>query len=196
MKQNIDLSLYLSLYNPALDWIIQNYSALATDVQLEEFLSQCKEKKNNSLLLLTILHSLRPEFITARAVEFVIILSETNSEGITKGALFRQLGNILSLFPPPLEQRVQVFNEAWKTVNTLTNVSDYVSCVELWSPFIASSFDVSTINQFFGDILVRVTLKRAFERYYNELQGVVDKTVSSVKDFQGLLSMVSYSLLQ
>lgn len=170
--------------------MIQNFSCLATDIELEEFLTHCKEKKNNSLLLLTILHSLRPEFITARALEFVMVLADTNSEGITKGSLFRQLGNILSLFPPPIEQRVNVFKEAWKTVNTITNVSDYIACVELWSPFIASSFDIATVNKFFGDILIRVTLKRAFERFYNELQGIVDKTVSNVKDFQGLLSMV------
>lgn len=171
--------------------MVQNFSAIATDVQLEEFLVQCKEKKNNSLLLMTILHSFRPEFITSRAIEFVLILSDTNNEGITKGALFRQLGNIFSLFPPPIEQRVNVFNEAWKTVNTITNVSDYMTCVELWAPFIASSFDIATVNKFFGDILVRVTNKRAFERFYNELQGVVDKTVDNVTDFQGLLSMVS-----
>lgn len=172
--------------------MVQNVSAIATDVQLEEFLMQCKEKKNNSLLLMTILHSFRPEFITTRAIECVLILSDTNNnEGISKGALFRQLGNIFSLFPPPIEQRVKVFNEAWKTVNTITNINDYVACVELWSPFIASSFDIETIDKFFGEILVRVTLKRAFERFYNELQGLVDKTVENVKDFQGLLSMVS-----
>lgn len=186
----MDLGTYLSLYAPALDWMVQNFSAIATDIQLEEFLAQCKDKKNNSLLLMTILHSFRPEFITAHATELVAILSDTNSEGISKGALFRQLGNILSLFPPPLEQRVNVFNEAWKTVNTITNVSDFVSCVELWSPFIASNFDLETVNKFFGDVLARVIIKRAFERYYNELQGIIDKTVSNVKDFQGLLSMV------
>lgn len=170
--------------------MVQNLSSSATDPQLEEFLNRCKEKKNNSLLLMTILHSFRPEFITSRAMEFLMILADTSNEGITKGALFRQFGNIISLFPPPPDQRPLVLNEAWKTINTITNVGDYISCVELWAQFIASNFDIDTINKFFGDILARVNLKRAFENHYNELQGIMDKTVSNVKDFHALLIMV------
>ncbi|CAG9805529.1 unnamed protein product [Chironomus riparius] len=192
LKQNIELSVYFSLYAPALDFIVQNYAASATDVQLEEFLTHCKDKKNSSLLLLTILHSFRPEFISSRSVEMVSILAETNNEGITKGSLFRQLGNIVSLFPPPVEQRVLLFNEAWKTISTITNVGDYMACVELWSQYIASNFDIITLNTFFGDVLTRIVQKRAFERYYNELQGLMDKVVSNVIDFHGLLSMDNF----
>lgn len=139
---------------------------------------------------MTILHSFRPEFITARAIVFVNILANTSDEGITKGALFRQLGNIISLFPPPSDQCSTVFNEARKTINTITNVGDYISCVELWTQFIASNFDVDTINNFFGEIHARVMPKRAFESHYNELQGIMDKTVTNVGDFYSMLSMV------
>lgn len=175
--------------------MVQNLSLTATDIQLEDFLAQCKDKKNNSLLMMTILHSFRPEFITARAMEFVMILAETSNEGITKGALFRQLGNIISLFPPPVDQRAIVLNEAWKTINTITNAGDYVSCVELWSQFIASNFGIDTINKFFGDVLSRVTPRRAFEMLYGELQGIMDKTVTNVRDFYGLLNMVSFKYI-
>lgn len=186
------MGIYLSLYSPALDWMVQNLSSTATDIQLEDFLAQCKDKKNNSLLIMTILHSFRPEFIAARAMEFVMILADTCNEGITKGALFRQFGNIISLFPPPVDQRSIVLNEAWKTINTITNARDYVSCVELWSQFIASNFGIETLNKFFGDVLARVTPKRAFELLYSEMQGIMDKTVTNVRDFYGLLNMVNF----
>jgi hypothetical protein len=144
------------------------------------------------MLLLTILHSFRPEFISLRAIEIVSILADSNNEGITKGTLFRQLGNIFSLFPPPVEKRVTVFNEAWKSVNTLTNVGEYIQCVELWAQYIASNFDINTINSFFGDILSRVIPKKAYERFNSELQGIMDKTASNVTDFHGLLSMDNF----
>lgn len=195
LKQNIELGVYYSLYAPALDFIVQNYSASANDIQLEEFLSQCKEKKNSSLLLLTILHSFRPEFISSRSIEMVSVIADTNNEGITLGSLFRQLGNIVSLFPPSLEQKVPLFNEAWKTISTITNVADFMSCIELWSQYVASNFDITTLNTFFRDILTRVTEKRAFERHYNELQGIMDKVVTNVTDFHGLLSMVRNKFL-
>lgn len=190
LKQNIDLTIYLSLYNPALDWTMQNISSIASDVLLEDLLNQCREKKNNSLLLITAMHSFRPEFLALRSLELVNILAEANSEGITRGTLFRQLGNILSLFPPPVELRFMVLNEAWKTINTITDVADYISCVELWSQYVAAHFDSSIVNKFLADILVRVTQKRAFEKHYAELQGVVDKVVTNIRDFEGLMAMV------
>lgn len=190
MKQNIDLSIYLSLYNPALDWILQNFSSTASDVLLEDLLNQCREKKNNSLLLITVMHSFRPEFLAVRSLDLVSILADSNNEGITRGALFRQLGNILSLFPPPMDLRLMVLNEAWKTINTITNVGDYVSCVELWSQYVAANFDLEIVNKFLGDILIRVTHRRAFEAHYGELQGVVDKVVANIRDFEGLMALV------
>lgn len=195
LKQNIDLSVYLSLYNPALDWILQNISINVSDVVLEDLLNQCREKKNNSLLLMTAMHSFRPEFLAARSLDLVAILADATNEGITRGALFRQLGNILSLFPPPIDQRLMVLNEAWKTISTITNVADYVSCVELWSQYVAANFDLLIVNKFLGDILIRVTQKRAFEKHYAELQGLVDKVVTHIRDFEGLMSLVSESRL-
>lgn len=185
------MTIYLSLYNPALDWIVQNITATANDAVLEDLLNQCREKKNNSLLLVTVMNSFRPEFLAQRSLDVVSILADSVNEGITRGALFRQFGNILSLFPPPVEQQLMVLNEAWKTINTITNVADYISCVELWSQYVAANFDSLILNKFFGDILVRVVHKRAFEKHYSELQGVVDKVVSNIKDFEGLMAMVS-----
>lgn len=171
--------------------MLQNFSSIASDIVLEDLLNQCKEKKNNSLLLVTVMNSFRPEFIACNSLNLVSILADATNEGISRGALFRQLGNILSLFPPPMEQRLIVLNEAWKTINTITNVADYVSCVELWSSFVASNFDCAIVNKFLGDILVRVTHKRAFEKHYAELQGIVDKVVTNIKDFEGLMALVS-----
>jgi hypothetical protein len=192
LKQGVDLSTYLSLYTPALDWVLQNFSSTASDVVLEDFLHQCKDKKNNSLLLMTVMQSFRPEFISSVSLEMVSILAEADNEGITRGSLFRQFGNIVSLFPPPIEQRLMVLNEAWKTINTITNVIDYVSCVELWSKYVAENFDCEIVNKFLGDILMRVGQKRAFERHYVELQGLVEKIVSNTKDFESLLTIDNF----
>lgn len=195
MKQNIDLNVYLSLYNPALDFILQNFTSAVCDAVLDDLLNQCKEKKNNSLLLITIMNSFRPEFLAVRSFSLVSILADSNSEGITRGVLFRQLGNILSLFPPPIDQRLMVLNEAWKTINTITNVADYVSCVELWSQYVAANFECEIVDKFLGDILVKVTQKRAFEMHYAELQGIIDKIVTNIVDFEGLMALVRVTVV-
>lgn len=45
-RQRIDMSGYLSLYTPALDWMMEALADRASDVLLDEILMQCQEKKN------------------------------------------------------------------------------------------------------------------------------------------------------
>ena len=181
----------MSLYSPALDWVIQHLTLNASDIFLEEIKSLAQDKKNNALLLMTILQSFRSDFIATHALDFVAILSVTNNDGITRGSLFRLLGNSLSVQPPPLEHRLMVLNEAWKSINTLTNVAEYVNCVEMWTEFVVNNFDLKILNKFLSDVLTHVQRKRAFEQHYQELQSIVDKIVSNTKDFDELFTMVS-----
>lgn len=46
IKQNMSLHSYLSLYSPALDWILQILVATTSENQLEDVLSQCKTQTN------------------------------------------------------------------------------------------------------------------------------------------------------
>lgn len=44
-RQRLDLGGYLTLYTPALDWLMQAASG-GSDALLDEILSRCQEKKN------------------------------------------------------------------------------------------------------------------------------------------------------
>lgn len=78
----MDLSTYLTLYTPALDWILQGVAANAPEKLLVEVLAQCKEKCNNSALLLnTIMAAFKPSYIAARALQFVELMSACDEEG-------------------------------------------------------------------------------------------------------------------
>lgn len=45
-RQRIDMAGYLSLYTPALDWMMQALAGQGSDILLDEILMQCQEKKN------------------------------------------------------------------------------------------------------------------------------------------------------
>lgn len=45
-RQRIDMTGYLSLYTPALDWMMQALASRGSDILLDEILAQCQEKKN------------------------------------------------------------------------------------------------------------------------------------------------------
>lgn len=46
VKQRLDLTGYLALYTPALDWIMQTIASRSSDVLLKEIINKCQEKPN------------------------------------------------------------------------------------------------------------------------------------------------------
>lgn len=78
-----------------------------------------------------------------RANKFVAILSNSNHDGVTKGQLFRLLGLSLCKQSPQDDQKLSVLNGAWKTINTLTQASEFIHCIEPWTEFASAHFGVS-----------------------------------------------------
>ncbi|XP_021918699.1 UPF0505 protein C16orf62 homolog isoform X2 [Zootermopsis nevadensis] len=189
-RQKVDLSTYLTLYTPALDWILQGVAANAPEKQLIEILAQCKEKCNNSALLLnTIMAAFKPSYIAARALQFIELVSACEEEGFPQYLLFRTLGLCLALADPPAEHHLQILNDVWRVVSRLSDPGHYVSCAEVWVQFAVRHFSSREINTFLGDIIRHMTPERAYEHYYPQLQAVVDRLLTYTRDYESLFTM-------
>lgn len=157
----ITASAYLLLYAPALDFMLQCL-VHKSEPYAQEMLGECKLLKNklviftisscvfnndlsccSGAILLSILNSFRGEFIAANALEFLELINNCDTPGITKSQLLRPLGSCVSNCAPLQEQRVQFLNAAFQTINTLTDPNEYINCVETWTPFVAQYFAVS-----------------------------------------------------
>ncbi|XP_037942668.1 VPS35 endosomal protein sorting factor-like [Teleopsis dalmanni] len=185
-RQRIDINTYLSLYGPALDFVLQ---ALIhkTNLYVEDIMSKCKETKNNGPLLMSILNALKSEYIAANAMEFVKILGNTNTDGTSKGLLFRALGKSVCRCPPLQEQRISFLNASFHTINTFTDPKEYINCVEAWAQFVAENFSVTEVNIFLGNINTRMSIGKAYEKHYPQLQNILDKIMQNYKDIELLL---------
>lgn len=49
-RQRFDISGYLALYQPALDWIMQALAAQDSELMLDDIIKQCQDKKNKYVL--------------------------------------------------------------------------------------------------------------------------------------------------
>uniref|UniRef100_A0AAG5D065 Esophageal cancer associated protein n=1 Tax=Anopheles atroparvus TaxID=41427 RepID=A0AAG5D065_ANOAO len=188
-RHRITLSGYISLYLPALDWILQGVAIMTTDVQLDAILQRCAEKKNPALLLQSIMQSFRSDFIASRASQLVQILSSISVEGLSRGQLFRLLGSIISHTPPPVDQRASVLASAWATISAMGNVEEYIQCAEMWAQYTSQHFALKEIDSLMGDILQHTSPNRVYEQHYHELQVIVDKIVSNTNDINGILAL-------
>lgn len=188
-QQHMDMGTYLTLYCPALDWILQCVAYRAPENVLTEVLARCKSQCNSALLLNSIMTAFKPEFIANRALEFVNMMKECDDATFPKHVMFRTLGLCLLVSDPPEEQKLQVLNEVWKVVSKLKNPADYMSCAEVWIEYPCKHFTKREINTFLGAIIKQMVPDRAFENHYTQLGAVVDRILVHVHDFAVLFSI-------
>ncbi|XP_039948158.1 VPS35 endosomal protein sorting factor-like isoform X2 [Bactrocera neohumeralis] len=185
-RQRVSIETYLSLYSPALDFMLL---ALVhkNSIYTVEIMNECKGTKNNGLLFISMLNVFQPKFIAANALEFVKLLGSSNTEGISKGNLFRALGISVSDYPPLPEQRLQFLNGSFNTIDTFTDPIEYINCIETWAQFIAKNFAITVINDLLGTITLRVNASRTYERFYTQLQNILDKILQHFENTELLL---------
>ncbi|XP_037897035.1 VPS35 endosomal protein sorting factor-like isoform X2 [Glossina fuscipes] len=185
-RQRVDMTKYLSLYGPAVNFILQAV-AYKNNFYTEEIVKQVKTIKNNGPILMAILQALTSEFIAARASEIVHLLSQSHTEGISKSQLFRALGLSMSVCVPLCEERSGFLKEAFLTINTFTDPSEYITCVETWSQFIASNFPISETNRLLHEIITRLSSTKICEKHFQQLHNILDKILENQKNIELLL---------
>ncbi|XP_033908670.2 VPS35 endosomal protein-sorting factor-like [Acipenser ruthenus] len=187
--QRVEIPVYLTLYSPAIDWILQCVAYRAPEALLTEMMERCKKLGNNALLLNSVMSAFRSEFIAARAMDFIAMIKECDEAGFPKHLLFGSLGRNLACADPPESDRLTILNEAWKVVTKLRGPQDYINCAEIWVEFTCRHFTKREVNTVLADIIKHMTPDRTFEEAYPQLQSVIQKILMYFHDFSVLFSV-------
>ncbi|KAM7371135.1 hypothetical protein PAMP_010626 [Pampus punctatissimus] len=190
--QRVEVPEYLTLYSPAINWILQCIAYRAPEARrplLVEMTGRCKKLGNNALLLNSVMRAFRPEFVAARAMDFIGMIKDCDEAGFPKHLLFGSLGRSLACADPPESERLTILNEAWKVITKVRSPRDYVNCAEIWVEFTCRHFTKREVNTVLTDIIKHMTPDRAFEDAYPQLQSVIRKILTYFHDFSVLFSM-------
>ncbi|XP_059180994.1 VPS35 endosomal protein-sorting factor-like isoform X2 [Centropristis striata] len=187
--QRVEVPEYLTLYSPAINWILQCIAYRAPEPLLTEMMERCKKLGNNALLLNSVMRAFRSEFVAARATDFISMIKDCDEAGFPKHLLFGSLGRSLACADPPEPERLTILNEAWKVVTKVRSPQDYVNCAEIWVEFTCRHFTKREVNTVLADIIKHMTPDRAFEDAYPQLQSVIRKILTYFHDFSVLFSM-------
>ncbi|XP_075949259.1 VPS35 endosomal protein-sorting factor-like isoform X1 [Anarhichas minor] len=187
--QRVEVPEYLTLYSPAINWILQCIAYRAPEPLLTEMMERCKKLGNNALLLNSVMRAFRPEFVAARATDFIGMIKDCDEAGFPKHLLFGSLGRSLACADPPESERLTILNEAWKVVTKVRSPQDYVNCAEIWVEFTCRHFSKREVNTVLADVIKHMTPDRAFEDAYPQLQSVIRKILTYFYDFSVLFSM-------
>ncbi|XP_018600962.2 VPS35 endosomal protein-sorting factor-like isoform X2 [Scleropages formosus] len=187
--QRVEIPVYLTLYSPAINWILQCVSYRAPETLLTEMMERCKKLANNALLLNSVMWAFRAEFVAARATDFIGMIKDCDEAGFPKHLLFGSLGRSLACADPPENERLSILNEAWKVITKVRSPQDYINCAEIWVEFTCRHFTKREVNTVLADIIKHMTPDRAFEDAYPQLQSVIRKILNYFHDFSVLFSM-------
>uniref|UniRef100_A0A672RXI0 VPS35 endosomal protein-sorting factor-like n=1 Tax=Sinocyclocheilus grahami TaxID=75366 RepID=A0A672RXI0_SINGR len=190
--QRVEIPIYLTLYSPAIHWILQCVAYRAPEVLLTEMMDRCKKLGNNALLLNSVMWAFRAEFVATRATDFIGMIKDCDEAGFPKHLLFASLGRSLSVADPPESERLSILNEAWKVITKVRSPRDYINCAEIWVEFTCRHFTKREVNTVLADIIKHITPDRAFEDAYPQLQSVIKKILTYFHDFSVLFSMEKF----
>ncbi|XP_062387283.1 VPS35 endosomal protein-sorting factor-like isoform X2 [Sardina pilchardus] len=189
LLQRVEIPVYLTLYSPAIHWILQCVSYRAPEALLLEMMERCKKLGNNALLLNSVMWAFRAEFIATRATDFITMIKQCDEAGFPKHLLFGSLGRSLASADPPEAERLSILNDAWKVITKIRSPQDYINCAEIWVEFTCRHFTKREVNAVLADIIKHMTPDRAFEDAYPQLQSVIRKILTYFHDFSVLFSM-------
>ncbi|KAG8145605.1 hypothetical protein E2320_012110, partial [Naja naja] len=192
VAQGVEIPSYLTLYSPAIDWILQCIAYRAAETLLTEMMERCRKLGNNALLLNSVMSAFRAEFIAARAMDFIGMIKECDESGFPKYLLFCSLGQNLALADPPESDRLQILNEAWKVITKLKTPQDYINCAEIWMEYTCRHFTKREVNTILADVIKHMTPDRAFEEAYPQLQSMIQKVITYLHDFAILFSLEKF----
>jgi len=187
LQQKVDLPIYLTLYTPALDWILQSLAHQAPEKLLDEILVRCKDQGNSSLLLNSVMSAFKPAYIASRASHFVQLIAACDEQGFPQHLLYRSLGLCLSVAEP--DSPSQLWSQVWHYISSLHNANHYVSCAEVWLPFVAQHFTSHEVDVFLQDIIQHLSRDRAYENFYPQLQNMAGKLLTLTSDLESLFTM-------
>ncbi|KAK0076450.1 hypothetical protein PV326_010778 [Microctonus aethiopoides] len=193
-RQNILPDVYLNLYMPALDWILQVISRTAsTENVLMDVLSRCKHQNNRALLFNAIFEAFKPSYISGRAIEFIEFITECRDDsGFPQYLLYCSLGQCLIKKTPPKDDCQAIYNNIWEYISSLDDTTKFMNCIEIWIQFIVVNYSIKELNDFLGQIINHIGATRSREHYYVQLQAIINKIVLNIQDLESIFTMENF----
>ncbi|UJR27431.1 hypothetical protein I4U23_008720 [Adineta vaga] len=193
ISQKLTTSVYLSLYSPALDWIVQCLLHKLDETKTEQMIDKTRSGLNipsGGVVLNALLNTLPSSHVRANVQKYIGMIGECDEQYFPKSILYRSLGLSLLLSPPEsTPSDLQILSSVWKVVTKFKDPPAYMACAEVWIELTSKEYTIRELNTMLGDIIKHLTPDRAFEEYYGKLHAIVVKILANVEDFAALFSI-------
>jgi VPS35 endosomal protein-sorting factor-like len=185
--------LYVDLFSPALEWLVQVIGHHSNEEIFFALLQQYHEYSGDTSILVHLLSSFNPKYISANAMKMTTLIRKANASvffPISK--LYLALGKALCIVAPPSDQRLAILNDVWKVATKIEDPTEYCEIAVVFIEYLLRHFNEREVNIFVKDVIKHVRKNGAYKELQTELQNIVMKILSFNKNFESTLSMDNF----
>ncbi|XP_055343694.1 LOW QUALITY PROTEIN: VPS35 endosomal protein-sorting factor-like [Paramacrobiotus metropolitanus] len=188
-EQKLNMSSYLLLHQPALEWITECYAKQTGARGMEQLLALAEGSRYSGLLLNCVMTSFKADLVAKKPMFICALIRNSSDEVFPTHILCRTLGLCLLGADTDPKERKKIMNEIWSMIVEQKDSQSYISAAEIWVEFAAKFFTVKEVNRILSDIISRLLPDRAYESCANTLLQITEKIVRHTRSFTLLLSM-------
>ncbi|OWA52067.1 UPF0505 protein C16orf62-like protein [Hypsibius exemplaris] len=187
--QKLDMSSYVLLHQPALEWITDCYAKQSGVEGLERLLRMAEDSNYTGLLLNCVMTSFKADLVSRSPMKICALIQKNSEDVFPTYILCRTLGLCLMNADTDPKERKKIMNEIWSLVADQGNPQSYISAAEIWVEFAAKFFTVKEVNRVLGDIISHLLPDRAYESCSAVLLQILERLIKHLRSFSLLLSM-------
>eukprot|EP01128_Nolandella_sp_AFSM9_P003543 TRINITY_DN152_c5_g1_i1.p1 TRINITY_DN152_c5_g1~~TRINITY_DN152_c5_g1_i1.p1 ORF type:complete len:1034 (+),score=290.67 TRINITY_DN152_c5_g1_i1:145-3102(+) len=183
LKEHLELRrvervVYLDLYSPALDWVLECIAYRGDQTLFEELLQQYAGS-DNGFVLNAIISAFKPQLIASNALQLVSYIKAAASDNVDKVTLYRTLGVHLALASPRAKDKVSLLTSVWKDVKVVEDTDSYLQVAEVWIAYPLNHLSLREVNIILKDILTHVTVDKKYFEYQGHLHAIINKLLGN-----------------
>ncbi|XP_023947599.2 VPS35 endosomal protein-sorting factor-like isoform X2 [Bicyclus anynana] len=187
---------YLSLYIPAVDWLLYgtlNYTK-CKDTLLEEMLEKCDTTENSELLLCCCVSGFDSTSIIKQSTAIMDIIRNQSDHMVLLSQILSSVGEHLC----HAENYCQLPSEAlsqcwWKIATNMKSTENFLQVLEPWLQFACNQLSSQHINMILrGTIRYMIKCGKPAEDYCSQIQSVIKRMLKSIPDVEELFLMDAF----
>lgn len=194
--QLLTLDRYLSLYVPAVDWLMYGtvYSNKCQLTLLEDLLQKCENMENNELLLYCLVSAFDSTRVNKKSTQILEMVQNSAEKMVMLSEILTALGEHLcaadSYHQVASESLIQTW---WKIASNMKSTTNFLQVLGPWLQFACMHLSTQHVNIILrGTIRYMIKCGKPADEFSGSFQFAVRRMLNSIPDVEELFLMDAF----
>eukprot|EP01135_Chromosphaera_perkinsii_P004922 Nk52_evm27s304 gene=Nk52_evmTU27s304 len=193
-RQRVDRGTYVSLFTPALSWLLVMFSKFDRDVssKMDSFLEKYRDHCKEGAILSTILEWSSSDYVSEHAGLFLALIRESYTGVKSKGTMYYWFGKKLIENPPHGDLKAVVLEDVWRTMLKFEVFEHFLEAFEVWVEYASLFMDEKEVGIMLNGLVrhrLASVMRKDRDNYFKQLLKILSALLRSTKSLEALFSV-------